>query len=184
MRVGAGKVRPTPRRSGTRPVSDASRSETPPDVRQAAQPPWRSMARARRRRAPPVQPVVPPNGSACASTYVDVSRVGAVRKGIGQSLHATLPPVPTPRRGQHCTTRVTWAAPQASPIARSSPSQPKELIIMKIISAVALAATCLVGAARAQAADAGAAKAAAGTPAAAPAKTIDWEHMSVADKKK
>jgi hypothetical protein len=55
---------------------------------------------------------------------------------------------------------------------------------MKIISAVALAATCLVGAARAQAADAGAAKAAAGTPAAAPANSIDWEHMSVADKKK
>lgn len=51
---------------------------------------------------------------------------------------------------------------------------------MKIISTVALAAVCLIGATRAQAADAGAPKA----PAAAPDKKIDWEHMSVPDKKK
>ncbi|HEX4405157.1 MAG TPA: hypothetical protein VH560_10045 [Polyangia bacterium] len=54
---------------------------------------------------------------------------------------------------------------------------------MKIISAVALAAICLIGAVGAHAADAGAPKAAAAT-APAGAKKIDWEHMSEADKKK
>ena len=54
---------------------------------------------------------------------------------------------------------------------------------MKIISVAALAAVCLIGAARAGAADAGAPKAE-GTAAAAPATKIDWEHMSAADKKK
>jgi hypothetical protein len=54
---------------------------------------------------------------------------------------------------------------------------------MKIISAVALAAIFGVGATRAQAADAGAPKAEA-APAAAGAKKIDWEHMTVPEKKK
>jgi len=54
---------------------------------------------------------------------------------------------------------------------------------MKIISAVALAAICLIGAASAQAADAGAPKAEA-APADGGAKKIDWEHMTVPEKKK
>jgi hypothetical protein len=51
---------------------------------------------------------------------------------------------------------------------------------MKSTLVVSLGLVCLVGAARARAADPAPAPAA----AAAPEKKIDWEHMSVADKKK
>jgi hypothetical protein len=50
---------------------------------------------------------------------------------------------------------------------------------MNRVLALALGAACLVGVARSHAADGGA-----GAPAAAAEKKIDWEHMTVAEKKK